>query len=249
MTERMEKHRIPAAASGEFLTWSLPDVSDGAIVEAETRRPREAEAAEAKVPSITASELEAISQQAWQEGRDQGYRDGHAEGAAAGHAEGLAAGRAAARAELAREVASLKAVAAQLLAPIDGQREAIEAALLRLSLDIARAVLDQEPALAPERLLPVVREAVLQLPVGERNFRVLLHPDQLALVRDDPSWPAQWPVAADVSVQPGGCRVESDYALIDHTRALRFRQVAARLLGEQNGVPEPGLLLDATDDV
>lgn len=244
----MERQRIPAAASGDFLTWALPDVSEGAIVEAEARRqPRETEP-EASVPTVTAAELEAITQQAWQEGRDQGYRDGHAEGVAAGHTEGLAAGRAAARVELEREVAGLKAIAAQLLEPIDGQREAIEAALLRLSLDIARAVLDAEPALPPERLLPVVREAVQQLPVGERNFRVLLHPDQAALVRDCAGWPAHWPVAADAAVEPGGCRVESDYALVDHTRGLRFRQVAARLLGEQNSVPEPGLLLDAADD-
>ena len=30
---------------------------------------------------------------------------------------------------------------------------------------------------------------------------------------------------------------------------LRFRQVAAKLLGEPNETPEPGLLLDPTDEI
>ncbi|MDX9874481.1 MAG: flagellar assembly protein FliH [Spongiibacteraceae bacterium] len=248
----MERNRIPAAAGAQFPSWELPEVSDGVIVTAESRRPREEEgAAEAAepAPTVTAGELEAITQQAWEEGHEAGYRDGHAEGRAAGHSEGLAAGRAEAQAELDAQLAALRDIMAALQAPISQQHEAIEAALLRLSLDIARAVLDREPALPPDQLLPVVREAVRQLPVGERNITVMLNPEQAQQVQAAADWPASWRIEGDPSLALNGCRVETEHALVDYTQSLRFRQVAARLLAAEGETVEPALLLDAeTDD-
>lgn len=244
----VEKNRIPAAASGQFVSWTLPQVKDGRVVEVVPRREADQAAPEAPTaPSITASELEAITEQAWQEGKEQGYREGHAEGLAAGQAEGLAAGRAAAAEELKRELAQLRKVMSQLMDPIADQEAAIDASLLRLSLDIARAVIDAEPALPPERLLRVVREAVRQLPVGERNFTVLLHPDQAAAVAGA-GWPSSWRIESDERLQPGGCRVQGEHTLVDYSVELRFRQVAARLLAEDSAeTPEPGLLLEDDD--
>lgn len=241
----MDRNRIPAADGGQFSSWELPEVSDGAIVTTEPRRQREEPVEPAQ--TVTAGELEALTQQAWQEGHEAGYRDGHAEGKTAGHSEGLTAGRQQAKTELDNQLAALRGVMAQLQDPIGRQQEAIEAALLRLALDIARAVLDREPALPPDQLLPVVREAVQQLPVGERNVTVTLNPEQCQRVREA-GWPASWRIESDAAVAANGCRVETEHALVDFTQALRFRQVAARLLAEQGASVEPGLLLDADDD-
>lgn len=241
-----KNNRIPAGSGSQFTHWALPEVSDGTVVEAVARRTGGDPAAQPQM--VTAGELEALSQEAWQEGHTQGYAAGHAEGSTAGHAEGLAAGRAAAKSELARQLADMKKVMAALLDPIASQQDALEGAMVRLTLDTARAVLDREPAAAAADLLPVVREAIRQLPIGERNFTVFLHPDQHARVRDDAEWPASWRIEADRALACGGCRIESEHGLVDYSVGLRFRQVAARLLAEGDEVPEPGRLLEAEDD-
>lgn len=245
--QRIPATRIPAADSGEFLSWALPEV--GAPTEpaapAEPAEPVE----EIVARALTARQLEEITNQAHHEGHAEGYADGQREGLAAGHAQGLEEGRAAAREELQQHTAQLQALMAQLFDPIAAQRDAIEAALTRLALDTARAVLDAEPALPPERLLPVVREAVRGLPVGERAITVLLHPRQLELLRDNADWPSGWRLEADSTIDPGGCRVRSEHSVVDRTVELRFRQIAARLLAEAESAapPEPGLLLDDDD--
>jgi len=247
----VDKNRIPAADIRDFISWSLPEVG-GPLVEPEPE-PESAPQPPAEMPAVpmlTARQLEEITEQAQSEGRAEGHAEGYAQGMEEGHAAGLARGleegRAQARAELRQQVEGLQAVMAQLLAPIAAQQDQIEEALTRLALDIARASLDREPALAPAQLLPVVRAALRELPVGERNIQVALHPQQLALVREHGDWPSAWTLLPDATVEPGACRIETEHSLVDYTVALRFRQVAARLLAEDaQAVPEPGLLLDA----
>jgi flagellar assembly protein FliH len=244
--------RIPAARSHQFTNWSLPEIRDGEPIEVVAERQRREAEAEAQVVArpVTARELEELTNSAYREGFDQGYGDGHREGVAAGREAGETEARAAAQAALQQQLTALREVMAQLQEPLAGQQEAIEAALTRLALDIARAVLEREPALPPERLLPVVREAVRQLPAGERNLTVVLHPGQLALVREYADWPQHWRLEADARVATGGCQVVTEHSLVDYTVNLRFRQVAERLLAEHadSEPPEPGLLLDHHDD-
>lgn len=236
----MEKSRIPAQHSQQFSSWKLPDVGAGGHVIA--REPEE----EIVAKHVTARELEAITQQAHEEG----FAQGREEGRQAGHAEGLAAGRAEARHELAGQLASLQQVMAQLLEPTQAQAGEIEQALAHLAVEVAEAVLRREPALAAHDLLPVVRAAVRELPVGARNITVCLNPVELALMRDCAEWPATWQLQSDSRIQMGGCRVQSDNSVVDYTIGLRFRQVAARLLAEHahSEAPEPGLLMERLDD-
>lgn len=241
-------NRIPAERGRSFSSWQLPEVGSDEPVETAVGY------VGGGARSITARELEAITNAAYKEGFDQGYGDGHREGLAAGRdagrEAGLAEGRAQARAELDQQLNRLQSVMAQLMAPIASQHDEIENALTRLALDIGRAVLACEPALPPERLVPVVRTALQQLPVGERNFSVVLHPEQAALVQAWPQWPKHWRIESDARVEAGGCRVVAEHSLVDYTVGLRFRQVAEQLLAEHAGSepPEPGLLLDRADD-
>jgi flagellar assembly protein FliH len=237
----VDKNRIPAADSREFSSWSLPEVVAGHVVAVAPEPAAREPESEIVARAVTARQLEELTSQAQREGHAQGLQEGRAEGIE----RGLEEGRAQARVELQQQVEQLQKVMAQLLAPIAAQQEDIEAALTRLALDIARAALDREPALAPEQLLPVVRAALRELPVGERNITVLLHPQQLALVREYAAWPAAWNVAADERVERGACRIETEHSLVDYTVGLRFRQVAAQLLAEHANAPapEPGTLM------
>jgi flagellar assembly protein FliH len=140
-------------------------------------------------------------------------------------------------------------VIAQLLEPIAAQQDEIEQALTQLALDIARAVLDRTPALAASELLPVVRRAVRELPVGARNISVLLHPRQVELLHDSAEWPATWQLQADSRIDLGGCKVVTEQSLVDYSIELRFRQIAANMLAASaNAEVEPGTLLGDDDD-
>lgn len=234
----MEKSRIPAADSSEFANWTLPEVASGQPV---TRDPGDRIVAR----TLTARQLEEITQQAHREGFVHGAREGRA----AGTKQGLEEGRAAARAELAQQVGELKALMQQLLDPLAHQSQQIETAMTQLSLDVARAVLDCTPVLSAEALLPIVRRALRELPVGDRNITVVLHPQQLQLIRDCDEWPAQWRLQADARVAVGGCKVVTDHSLVDYSVEMRFRQVAAQMLAAEDNPepPEPGLMLDPRD--
>ena len=241
--------RIPAERVRGFSSWQLPDIGSNEPVETAFGRINQSNSR-----SVTARELEEITNAAYREGFDQGYGDGNREGLAAGHAAGREAGltetRAQARIELDKQLTQLQSLMAQLLEPIAAQQSDIEAALTRLALDIGRAVLGREPVLAPEQLLPVVRTALQQLPIGERNFSVVLHPEQAAQVEAWPQWPKHWRIESDARVEPGGCRLVAEHSLVDYTVGLRFRQVAEQLLAAHasSEPPEPGLLLDRADD-
>ena len=242
-----EKNRIPASDSRQFPNWHLPEVTAGHVVEAEPGRGNRDPGSEIVARALTARQLEEITAQAQREGHQQGFAEGRAEGVQ----KGLQEGRAAARAELQQQIAQLQMLMKQLLQPIAEQQDAIEMAMARLSLDVARAVIGREAALPAEQLLPIVRAAVRELPVGERNITVLLHPQQLELIGDgDASWPPTWKLQADSRIDRGGCRVLGEHSLVDYTIELRFRQVAERLLAvhADSAPPEPGSLLDNGDD-
>lgn len=234
----MEKSRIPAASSREFENWALPEVANGQPV---GREPGDRIVAR----TLTARQLDDITQQAHREGFAHGAREGRA----AGMKQGLEEGRAAARAELAQQVNELKAVMQQLLDPLASQSQQIEIAMTQLSLDVARAVIDRTQPLSVDDLLPIVRRAVRELPVGDRNITVVLHPQQLQLIRDSAEWPAQWRLQADARVAIGGCKVVTDHSLVDYSVEMRFRQVAAQMLAAEDNPepPEPGLMLDPRD--
>jgi flagellar assembly protein FliH len=238
----VEKTRIPADQSRDFSNWTLPDVESGAATAAPAARdPGNQVVARA----LTARQLEEITNQAQREGHAQGL----AEGRAAGHAQGLEEGRAAARQELAVQAGQLQQAIAQLLEPIAAQQEEIEQALTQLALDIARAVLDRTPALSAAEILPVVRRAVRELPAGARNITVLLHPQQVELLRENAEWPASWQLQADSRLDLGGCKVVTEQSLVDYSVELRFRQVAAQMLAATaNAQVEPATLLGEDDD-
>lgn len=241
----MEKGRIPAQDSQQYPNWHLPEVGSGHRVAA-GRDPAD----EIVARHLTARDLEAITQQAHEEGFASGREEGHQTGYADGLASGLAAGRAAAKTELTNQVTQLQQVMAALLEPTQTQAVAIEQALSQLAVDIAHAVLRREPALAALDLLPLVRSAVRELPVGSRNITVLLNPVELELMRACNEWPATWQMQADSRIEAGGCRVHSERSVVDYTIGLRFRQVAERILADhaQTDAPEPGLLMESFDE-
>ncbi len=160
----------------------------------------------------TATEVEEIHRAAHQEG----YAEGRKEGAHAAHAEAE------------RLQAVIKAVGREWQACEERTGEQIVA----LSLAIARAVVRDALTVQPDLIVTVVREAVARLPAFAQPARVVLHPEDAALVREhlgsiagDPVWELH----EDASIARGDCRVTQGCTEIDATLAQRWQQVTAAL--------------------
>lgn len=156
----------------------------------------------------TAAQLERLHQQA------------HEEGYAAGHREGRE--RAAAEIERLQRIVAALSQESQLL----DQRIADD--LLALGMAIGRQVLRQALKLRPELILSVVNEVLGQLPLAHQRARLLLHPDDAKLVREDLNERLKhsgWEIIETADISRGGCRLEAAECEIDATLEHRWQRV------------------------
>ncbi|MDM0074587.1 flagellar assembly protein FliH [Variovorax sp. J2P1-59] len=162
------------------------------------------------------------------EGRAEGRTKGHAEGVAEGRAEGLAAGLAAASAH----AEQLKALSASLPAALRRAETELADVILTLALDVARQVVHRTLRAEPEWVLPVVQDLLHTEPALQGEPRLLLHPDDVALVRNslgNELQTAGWQVRADDTITRGGCRVQSANGEMDASLETRWKSVTAAL--------------------
>ncbi len=160
--------------------------------------------------------------------RDEGRTDGHAEGFAAGHAAGLTQGRIAA----AEEREQLQALLSGFTQELGHANELVAKDVLRLSLDLAKAMLKTALAVKPELVLPVIDDALRYLPIAQAPLLLQLHPDDAALVQSTMGAglvASGWRVQADAGLQRGGCRVETGSNQIDAEIGTRWQRLATAL--------------------
>ncbi len=176
-------------------------------------------------PRPTVRDLEALEEQA----REEGY--------AAGHAEGLAAAQQQARTQVAR----LEALYASAARPLQSLDQATEQELARLALVVARRVIAHELSSSPERVVEAVRQAAAALPSATRELRVRLHPDDLKLMRELDAAETHWQLLADPAISRGGCRLESERSRLDARLETRISALVDAVLGDD--------VADANEDV
>ena len=169
--------------------------------------------AEPAITLPTAEEIEAIYEQA--------HDEGHAAGLETGRASGYAEGMNAAREQVQRLT---EVVGAMDLAFKELSKDVAEE-LVGLATALAREMVGHSLRTHPAGVIETVRDALQRLPQG--SARILLHPDDLTLVRDelDEEFEAgRHTLVADADIARGGCRLETPAAGIDatvHTRWLR----------------------------
>lgn len=177
------------------------------------------------------SELTAIEREAWEQGR------------AEGREVGLAAAREEARAtteELEQRVQQVQQILDFMTRPLMDLDQQVQRQLVQLAGAIARHLVRRELKTQPDEIVAVVRETVALLPVGARQVRVYLHPQDAELVRSRlaaGSGERAWNLVEDPMLTRGGCRVSSDSSSIDATLEQRLGAVIATMLGdERNGL-------------
>ena len=159
---------------------------------------------------------------------------------AAAHAQGRAEGLTEGRAAGAREIAELGALVGRLREVMDGFEQSLADDMVGLALEVSRQVLRHTIQVHPEVVLPVIREAIASLPQGSVHPRLLLHPEDAALVRSvldaNQITPAPWRIVEDSKLERGGCRVETAASELDASVASRWKTVIGALGREEGWV-------------
>ena len=169
-----------------------------------------------------------------------------AEAQARGHAAGLTA----AQREINEKTAALEQRSRSLLTalealtrPLAQLDDQVHEQIALLAVRIARAVVRRELRTDPTQIIGIVRDTVALLPAATRGPRVLLHPEDAALVRERvvASGPeAAWSIVEDPMLARGDCRVHTDHAQVDARVETRLSEALTALLGEDRVHPRTG---------
>lgn len=253
MADNILPNRIPAEAVEHATTWAFPLVSDSgrvlSSVEKEAREMRErllrreqekietVEVPEEEQPAqigMTAEEMQAIFDAAEKEGFEQGHKEGFAKGNAEGFEAGRQQGLKEMRAQLVAEQQRFQALTNALLNPVAAQDDDLELMLLDIICTLTQSVVQREVQTDSSEILLLVRTAVNALPVGSKNIRVCLNPDDLAAVE---TYAAEqqldWKFLGDTGLLPGGCRIETPDSRVDFSVSSRLQTVLEQFVTKQ----------------
>ncbi|WP_439859056.1 flagellar assembly protein FliH [Pseudomonas sp. MBLB4136] len=229
---------IRAKDLGAFDRWALPSFDDGAetaeqVAEAQAGEEQAAESqADVEdvpledVKPLTLDELEAIRQEAYNEGFATGEKDGF-------HAGQLKA-KQEADAALADKLAVLERLMSQLFEPIAEQDQQLEIAMVNLVSHMTRQVIQRELSSDSSQIRQVLREALKLLPMGAGNVRIHLNPQDFEVIKAlRERHEESWRIVEDDAMLPGGCRVESEHSRIDASMETRLEQALKQLFEQQ----------------
>lgn len=254
MIQKQPPNRIPAEEMPEYQTWRLPVIDDNGRVlssaekEArEAQRQRENESIEdvevslAGAGGMTAHEMQEIFDAAEKEGFAQGHRQGLEKGRAEGYEAGQQQGLMEMRQQLVIEQQRFQKLAQALLQPMHEQDSDIESMLLDAICTLTRSLVQRELITDSSHIASLVKTAAAALPVGSKNLRIVLNPDDLAAVE---AYAAEqqldWKFFGDVSLQSGGCRVETEESRVDFSVERRLNALLQQFINKQ--------LADAEED-
>ena len=185
-------------------------------------------AAEPEQPEIDTEALLAEAREQIAAAREQARREGLAEGLAQGYQTGMEQGRA----QALEENTLLQQLSQAFGAEIAHAKELVAQDLLDLSLDLAKAMLKTTLEIQPERVLPIVNDAIGYLPTLQQPALLFLHPDDALLVRERMGAElasAGWRVLDEASMERGGFRNETASNQIDAATSSRWQRIAASL--------------------
>ena len=206
---------ISREATQDFRRWDLPIVED---VSAAVKN-----AKHDKSPGLmTAEQIERIQKQAYKEAYDAGYKKGQQEGLRSGQRESD------------YKINLLGEMLDSLAHPFEELDDAVEQQLVSLSLAIARQLVRRELKADPAQVIGVIHEALAALPVGSRDVKVCLHPDDVVLVRGimtQTEADRNWSLVNDPGLIRGDCRILTEVSQVEATLEKRLAAVVSQLLG------------------
>jgi flagellar assembly protein FliH len=211
----------PAELASNAQRWDLPTVEGAPLPRAGTK-------------GVNVMHLSLVEREAWQHG----YKDGHVEGVRKGEAE-----LAKRIAEVDVKIAALEAIIGTLAKPLEELDAQVENELTRLALAIAKHLVRRELKMDPTQVIGIIRHTVSLLPLGARNIKIHLHPDDAAIVREKlarPTGDQEWQLAEDPLMARGGCRLTTDNSSVDARFESSVAAVMSGLLGDDRSERSAG---------
>jgi len=156
----------------------------------------------------TPAQLDEIRRKAQEEGYAKGYREG--------------------RDKVNAEAQRLQQIMLVLAQDLQRFDQEVADDLLGLALTISKQVVRQTIELKPGMILAVVNHVLGQLPLSHQRARLVLHPQDAALVREslgEQLKQSNWEIIESAEVTRGGCRVEAPECEIDATLERRWQRV------------------------
>jgi flagellar assembly protein FliH len=240
MSDNSLQNRIPAEAVENATTWAIPPITEhGRILssiekEARERRERLLRREEPPQLGMTAEEMQAIFDTAEKDGFDQGHKEGFIKGNAEGYEAGRQQGLMEMRAQLVAEQQRFQKLTHALFDPINAQDTDVEHLLLDVICTLTQSVVQRELLTDSSHIVSLVKSAVDALPIGSKNIRVCLNPDDLAAVE---TYAAEqqlaWRFFGDGELLPGGCRIETPESRVDFSVSTRLQTVLEQFISKQ----------------
>ena len=272
------KKRIPVSENVAYTHWEMPDLTGVkrriaqrlSELQEQEKSQIEEETIESTLPSQ--EEIDALKEQARQEGYASGFSEGRAagqeEGRALGYQEGEKTGQEAgfqagyqrgldqAQQEVDQQLARLQSLIEQLQGPLAALDHEVESALLSLVDLVCRAILRREIKIDRSYLAEVLQEAVAALPAGHQRLRIFLNPEDLNLAEAAcQDMMEDYRLVGDPEVTLGGVKIETLQSLVDSTLENRYKKIIEKLLGgvyqsaATNFEPLPEQVLSTPDSV
>ena len=217
---------LPKELMTPYQRWELASFDEEEVIPEPTAE--EIAESEPPPPVLTQEELDAIREQA----RQEGYAEGQERGLNAGRTEGYMAGLQQGQKEVTETVQHLRQIAAAFGTEVAQASETMAPEMLNVALDISKAMLKTAITARPELLLPTVSSAIHALPCLQLPALMYLHPDDAALVREhmgDELTQNGWRLVEDPELERGGCRIETGTNQIDATLPTRWHRIAESL--------------------
>lgn len=224
-----------------FTRWQMPSFDDDAanvIQHPDAPEVDDEEGAEAEpeveiedveldeVQPLTLEEVEAVRQDAYNEGFSAGEKDGFHAGQLRAQQEAEAA--------LKPRLQALESLMQQLFDPIGQQDQAIEHMLLDLVCHVSREVIQRELKMDSAQIGRALREAMKLLPMDDGQVRIHVNPQDFAEIKSlRDRHEEDWRILEDDNLLPGGCRVETLHSRIDASIETRLQTAIQQLLEQR----------------
>jgi len=174
--------------------------------------------------------IEALQQQAQEEGYKAGFEEGHK--------AGFEAGQDAGQKDIQQQLGYLKQILTTLEQPLSDLDQQIEQDLVNLAITMTRQLLRRELRQEPEHVIGAMRAALQALPVSDRKLKIYVHPEDLSIIQkglslEDDDTHRQW--IEDPLLTRGGVRLETADTTVDASVEARLNSVISKLLGDERG--------------
>lgn len=210
---------LPKEKQTAFQRWEMTSFGDA--------RPAQVERQQAE-QKVTQAELTAIREAA----RHEAYSAAYQEAYQAGYQEGRSNGEREMQEHAIQVLFQLEQLRDQFSQQLQLAHQEIGQDFIQLALEFANALCRAHMEIHPEAILDIVNQAIQSLPSISQPALLLLHPDDLTLIRElagDKLQNEGWRLSADPHLRRGGCRIETAKNLLDASYETRWEQVTQSL--------------------